>query len=158
MIKTGKILMNGAKDLTLVEEELVLLIHLITKCITFYGCFYEDLLKELLLWANQMRTFPGMVGALASDFFTIVLEELKIPGTAFRKKLRKDFPALDSGQNIFFNKDIYFICGSEDSFSCHEDQSLCTLRKLIIMHILKVSGMSEPEVKEFQECLKHLSN
>jgi hypothetical protein len=86
------------------------------------------------------------------------LEEIKIPGAAFRKKLRRDFPALDTEENIFINKDIYFICDGEDAFSCHEDQSLCTLRRLIIMHILRVSGMDEDEVKSFQEFLKHLSN
>jgi hypothetical protein len=45
MVKSGKVLMNGAKMLVGVDEQLVLLIHLIITCITFYGCFYEELLK-----------------------------------------------------------------------------------------------------------------
>lgn len=64
MIKILKILIHGVKTLNIIEEYLPLLIYLIMKCITYHGCFYEDLLKELMIWATQLRSFPGLIGRM----------------------------------------------------------------------------------------------
>lgn len=78
--------------------------HLIHKCITFYGCFYEGILKEIIVWANQLRIFPNPLCNIGSDLFWLLYEELKIPGNAFRHKLRKDFPSLDMKESVFLNR------------------------------------------------------
>jgi hypothetical protein len=48
-----------------------------------------------MVWSNHIRNFPGLVGVLGSELFRIVHEELKIPGSAFRRRLRNDFMVLD---------------------------------------------------------------
>lgn len=48
-----------------------------------------------MIWANQLRYFPNLIGKLGTQLFNIIFDELKIPGTAFRRKLRKDFLSLD---------------------------------------------------------------
>ncbi len=37
----------------------------------------------------------GVVGELATELFDLLNKEMRVPGYAFRKKLRYDFPALD---------------------------------------------------------------
>jgi hypothetical protein len=89
-----KYLMHAVQAVSISEELLLVLIHLIIKCITFYGCAEQEILKEFMMWADKLRCFPGPIEKIGSIFFHMLYEELKIPGTAFRKKLRKDFASL----------------------------------------------------------------
>jgi hypothetical protein len=95
MLKIGKILMNGVKELIFVEEQVCLLVHLLIKCIRYYGCLWEEVLKEIMMWAGQIRNFPGRIGGLGNKLFDMAYEELRIPGSEFRRQLRKDFISLD---------------------------------------------------------------
>ena len=45
---------------------LFMLLHLITQNITFYGCPYEEIIKELLMWASQIRSYPDILGEFGS--------------------------------------------------------------------------------------------
>lgn len=83
---------------------------------------------------------------------------MKIPGTEFRKQLKKDFICLGIKDNALLNKDIYFVYSSEDFFHYHEVLSLSTLRKLIIWQLLTVSTNDESKLKEYKKYIKHLNN
>lgn len=47
---------------------------------------------------------------------------------------------------------------SEDSFSCPEDRSLINLRKLIVWHIMKVSGLDEDEIADQILMIRTMAN
>lgn len=76
-------------------ELLAILLHLIANIVTFYGCVYEEILKELIYYANVLRSSPGIIAEMAYELFFTLHAELKCPGTAFRKELRRRFVNLD---------------------------------------------------------------
>lgn len=47
-------LMDGAKSVNL-QQYLLKFLHLIIKIITFYGCFHEDIVKDLIIWADKLK-------------------------------------------------------------------------------------------------------
>lgn len=76
-------------------ELLMITLHLVYSLITFYGCAYEDILKEMIYYVNILRNSPGINAELASELFFIIHGELKCPGTAFRKEIKKRFVNID---------------------------------------------------------------
>jgi hypothetical protein len=66
-------------------ELLVLFLYFISNTITFYGCVYEEILKELIYYVNILRNSPGIIAELAYEMFFMIHAELKCPGSAFRK-------------------------------------------------------------------------
>lgn len=66
--------MHGIADEPYLLEYLSVILHFIQVCITYYGCPYEDILKDLLIWANQIRLMPGKHSQLGQDFFHLILK------------------------------------------------------------------------------------
>lgn len=76
-------------------ELLMITLHSIYNMITFYGCAYDDILKEMIYYINILRTSPGINAELAYELFLIIHSELKCPGTAFRKEIKRRFVNID---------------------------------------------------------------
>lgn len=79
--------MHAIVDEPFLFEFLAVIVHLIKNCIRFFGCPYMDILKQMVVWANQIRFMPGKISIMGENFFNILIKELKIKGTAFRKKI-----------------------------------------------------------------------
>jgi hypothetical protein len=75
-------------------EYLSSVVFVVQSCITNYGCPHEDIMKDMMVWANQIRMLPGKLGRLGEDFFHLLMNEIKIFGAGFRARLRIDFPCL----------------------------------------------------------------
>jgi hypothetical protein len=76
-------------------EILTIYLHCISSIITNYGCAYEDVLKDMIYFVNILRNSPGINSELASELFFLIHGELKCPGTAFRKELKRRFVNID---------------------------------------------------------------
>lgn len=48
----------------------------------------------MVIWANQIRLMPGKINIMGEKFFNILVKELKVRGSTFRKKVLEDFPYL----------------------------------------------------------------
>ena len=158
MVAIFNALMNCCKISDFWLNYLCVFMHFITSCITFYSCQDENLIRELLVLANQMRNCWGIAGEMAEQLFELLHKQLRVPGHAFRKKLRRDFPALDMKDSSFLNNEYYLVSENQDSFSCPEDRSLLNLRKLIIWHIMKISNLEEEKISEYIDMLRTMAN
>jgi hypothetical protein len=76
-------------------ELLTVFLCCISNIITFYGCVYEDVLKDLIYSINTLRNSPGINSEVAYGMFFMIHAELKCPGTAFRKELKRRFVNID---------------------------------------------------------------
>lgn len=98
-----KYLVNAVEKNSVAEELIPLAMHLVMKTVTFYGCDEENL-KGYLSWAERLRCFTGLIGKMAIQMFDMLYQQLRMPGSAFRKKLRKDFQSLSIKENTFVSK------------------------------------------------------
>lgn len=65
MVTIFNALMNCCKISDFWLNYLCVFMHFITSCITFYSCQDENLIRELLVLANQMRNCWGIAGEMA---------------------------------------------------------------------------------------------
>ena len=56
--------MQAAENVIQALQYLLIIIHLIMKCIMFYGCSEEDIMKDFLIWANKLRNFDGSLATM----------------------------------------------------------------------------------------------
>ena len=70
--------------------------HLVSSLLKFNGCAFEDILKELIYIVHGLRSCPGLNGLMADSLFNLIHGELKFPGTALRREIKRKFLNLDS--------------------------------------------------------------
>jgi len=118
------------------NELFLSLMFLLKNLITFYGCNFDDILKELAYWVTVVRNWSGVLGHYAADIFDVVHAELKCKGTTFRKKLKADFSGIDIKNADMLSKKIVILSNLPALFNAPATCSIMNLRKLIIYNIL----------------------
>ena len=142
--------MNAISENNKLLKPLSTVVHLIKNCIKFYGCLYEEIIKDLLILVNQIRMIPtSNIQNIGELFFNLLLNELKAPGTAFRNKILEDFPEIEDGESKFINSEFYLISSGNNFLFGDEEVPLNVLRKLIILQIISVCGDNNQRKKDF---------
>lgn len=111
-------------------------LFLMKNLLTFYGCTFDDVLKEIAYWLTVVRNWPGVMGHFAAELFEIVHGELKCKGTAFRRKIRADFPSIDMKISENISKKVVILSNQAAVYNSPASCSLMNLRKLMIYNIL----------------------
>jgi hypothetical protein len=117
-------------------ELITLYLFFIGNLIKFYGCLYEDVLKELLYAVAMLRNAAGVISELACETFFLIQNELKCPGNGFRKELKRRFVNLDIKKAEQVGSEKYLLSYRRVNFTSPSYCSLNNLRKLIIYSIL----------------------
>jgi hypothetical protein len=47
-------------------------LFLLKNLITFYGCTFDDILKDIIYLINTVKNFPSSTGNLAAELFEVV--------------------------------------------------------------------------------------
>lgn len=109
---------------------------LLKNLLTFYGCLFDDILKEMAYELIVVRNWPGILAHYAGDLFDIVHGEIKCKGTAFRKRIKADFPSIDAKNADALSKRVVILSNLPALFNVSVSCSIMNLRKLFIYNIL----------------------
>jgi hypothetical protein len=92
-------------------------LHLLNQILKFYGCHFEDVLKDILFYVNLLRSSPGYNADQAQIVFEKVHAELKCPGNSFRKEIKRRFVNIDFKKAENCGSKKYFLTYRKSNFS-----------------------------------------
>lgn len=118
------------------EELVIIFLHLINNTLKFYGCAFEDMLKEMIYLVNILRNCPGHISDIAQILFETIHSELKFPGTTFRKEIKRRFVSIDYKRAEELGSKKYFISYRNAPFANPPFCTITNLRKLMIYNVL----------------------
>ena len=87
-------------------------------------------------WLIIVRNWTGIVAFFAAELFDIIHAELKVKGSAFRKRIKMDFPTIDVKNTDNLSKKIVLLSNLPELFNVPASCSIMNLRKLFIYNIL----------------------
>jgi hypothetical protein len=72
MLDLLKGFVHGARVTEKVNELFLNYLFLLKNMLTFYGCTYDEILKEIAYWLTVVRNWPGIIGNYAGELFDVV--------------------------------------------------------------------------------------
>ncbi|KAL4439594.1 hypothetical protein ABPG74_003996 [Tetrahymena malaccensis] len=84
------------------EKSILSLLHLTKQIITFFGVRDNEYIKTVLTQVQIFRRWPYPVGNMAQELVSLLFQEYKSNGNAFRNKVREEIPSVD----IFTDQEI----------------------------------------------------
>jgi hypothetical protein len=83
-----------------------------------------------------VRNWTGIVAFSAAELFEIIHGELKVKGTAFRKRIKQNFPTIDIKNADSLSKKVVLLSNLPPLFNVTASCSIMNLRKLYIYNTL----------------------
>ncbi|EAS03231.3 hypothetical protein TTHERM_00535670 (macronuclear) [Tetrahymena thermophila SB210] len=77
------------------EKSILSLLHLTKQIITFFGVRDNEYIKTVLTQVQIFRRWPYPVGNMAQELVSLLFQEYKSNGNAFRNKVREEIPSVD---------------------------------------------------------------
>lgn len=90
----------------------------------------------MIYYINILRNSPGINAEIAHEMFFTIHSELKCPGTAFRKEIKRRFVNVDIKKCDRLGAEKYLLTYKKVAYNTPEYCSLNNLRKLVIYNIL----------------------
>ena len=110
-------LIHAQRSSTKAYDLMTLLLHFISVLLRFYGCAYEDILKEMIYLVNLLRNSHGYNYKMAAEVFELIHCELKSPGYTFRKEIKRRFVNIDLKKAESLGSKKYYLTYRKVAFN-----------------------------------------